>query len=527
MVEVATKTSKMRVRAEGSLTEEFDVITGLKQGDALSPLLFNLVLEHAIRKVLALDGGVELNGKHKVIGYADDLALLGQCQSDVEAMVRTLELEGKSVGLSINRDKTEYFLMRRYKNPRQKRKDLHVDGTTYKGVDKFKYLGCTVTDTNQRNEEIDIRIQNALRCSAALHKVLVSKLISRKTKIRVYKTVIRPILMYGCEAWTLTQKEENKLLVAERKIYRKMLGPTRRDDGSWRVRKNRELEELVAEPNIIGEINSARIRWLGHLERMGEDRAVKRAYLGKPNGKRPVGRPRYRWADEAEKDLLQLQHPDWRTTAQDRDSWRLLVSEAKILFGSLSHLNTSRPPRPLEENGVSYWFVSREEMERDAHAGRFLEYGEHNGHLYGTHLDSIRAVIKEGKMCILDCAPASLKLLHNSSEFLPYVVMVAAAGIDQLRNLTYASNRNLTFDRQSSIRYSSRRARTLESLASLYEEEDMKQTLEESARIQRQYEKYIDLTIVNANTDTTYSKIMDALHKLSTDHQWVPVSWIY
>ncbi|KAI5635541.1 hypothetical protein NE865_11715 [Phthorimaea operculella] len=256
-------------------------------------------------------------------------------------MVRTLEQEGKLVGLSINRDKTEYFLMRRYKNPRQKRKDLYVDGTTYKGVDKFKYLGCTVTDTNQRNEEIDIRIQNALRCSAALHKVLVSKLISRKTKIRVYKTVIRPILMYECEAWTLTLKEENKLLVAERKIYRKMLGPTRRDDGSWRVRKNRELEELVAEPNIISEIKSARIRWLGHLERMGEDRAVKRAYLRKPNGKRPVGRPRYRWADEAEKDLLQLQHPDWRTTAQDRDSWRLLVSEAKILFGSLSHRSSS------------------------------------------------------------------------------------------------------------------------------------------------------------------------------------------
>lgn len=58
--------------------------------------------------------------------------------------------------------------------------------------------------------------------------------------------------------------------------------------------------------------------------------------------------------------------------------------------------DTSRPPRPLEENGLSYWFVSREEMERDIHAGRFLEHGEHNGHLYGTHLDSIRAVIKEG-----------------------------------------------------------------------------------------------------------------------------------
>ncbi|CAG5056603.1 unnamed protein product [Parnassius apollo] len=203
-----------------------------------------------------------------------------------------------------------------------------------------------------------------------------------------------------------------------------------------------------------------------------------------------------------------------------------MIQEHPDRFGAVVP-HTSRPPRPLEENGLSYWFVSREEMERDALAGRFLEYGEHNGHLYGTHLDSIRAVIKEGKMCILDCAPQSLKLLHNSSEFLPYVVMVGAPGIEQLRNLTYASNRNLSFDRQSSIRYSSRRARTLESLASLYEEEDMKKTLEESARIERNYEKYIDLVIVNNNLDTTYSKIMDALHSLSTDHQWVPVSWIY
>ncbi|CAG9567399.1 unnamed protein product [Danaus chrysippus] len=203
-----------------------------------------------------------------------------------------------------------------------------------------------------------------------------------------------------------------------------------------------------------------------------------------------------------------------------------LIQEQPDRFGAVVP-HTSRPPRPLEENGLSYWFVSREEMERDAHAGRFLEYGEHNGHLYGTHLDSIRAVIKEGKMCILDCAPQSLKLLHNSSEFLPYVVMIASPGIEQLRNLTYASNRNLTFDRQSSIRYSSRRARTLESLASLYEEEDLKQTLEESARIQRQYEKYIDLSLTNHNADTTYARLLDALHALATDHQWVPVTWIY
>ncbi|CAG9118642.1 unnamed protein product [Plutella xylostella] len=152
-------------------------------------------------------------------------------------------------------------------------------------------------------EDVQIALETLQRdrgqMRAALHKVLVSKLLSRKTKIRIYKTVIRPILMYGSEAWTLTLKEENKLLVAERKVMRKMLGPTRREDGSWRVRKNQEMEDLISEPNIIGQIKSQRLRWLGHLQRMGEDRGA-------------------------------------RATAQDRDLWRLLVSEAKIHFGSLS-----------------------------------------------------------------------------------------------------------------------------------------------------------------------------------------------
>lgn len=336
LIKAVTQVSKLRVRVGNSLTEEFEVATGLKQGDALSPMLFNLILEHVIRKVLNHDSGVELNGKHQIIGYADDLALLGTCANEVRIMAKTLEEEGRKVGLRINQDKTEYFHMRRYKDTRARRKDLVVEGTTYKGVEKFKYLGCTVTDTNERHEEIDIRIHNALRCSAALHQILVSKLISRRTKIRIYKTVIRPILMYGCEAWTLTLKEENKLLVAERKILRKILGPTREVDGTWRIRKNQEIEDLVGEPNIMGETKSARLRWLGHVERMKEDRAVKRAYMGRPAGRRPVGRPRYRWIDQVHKDLCELHIADWQQAAQHREEWRTLVSEAKIHFGSLS-----------------------------------------------------------------------------------------------------------------------------------------------------------------------------------------------
>jgi guanylate kinase len=104
----------------------------------------------------------------------------------------------------------------------------------------------------------------------------------------------------------------------------------------------------------------------------------------------------------------------------------------------------------LEENGQSYWFTDPETMDDDIKHSKFLEYGEYNGHLYGTHLDAIRDVIKQGKMCVLDCSPMALKILHNSSEFLPYVIFIAAPGMEQLKNLYDVGKSN------SNLRYSSR-----------------------------------------------------------------------
>ncbi|XP_055383466.1 protein PALS2 [Condylostylus longicornis] len=210
---------------------------------------------------------------------------------------------------------------------------------------------------------------------------------------------------------------------------------------------------------------------------------------------------------------------------------RLINSDPDKFGAVIPH--TTRPKRPLEEDGTSYWFVDREEMEEEIKNNKFLEYGEHNGNLYGTHIESIKDVIKSGKMCILDCAPNSLKILHNSTELMPFVIFVAAPGMEQLKQIyaerraTSGSQRSLAFDRQSSIRYSSRRARTLESLASLYEDDDLVSTVEESAFLQRKYEKYFDMVLVNDDFDETFRKVVEALDQLSHDHQWVPVNWIY
>lgn len=205
-----------------------------------------------------------------------------------------------------------------------------------------------------------------------------------------------------------------------------------------------------------------------------------------------------------------------------------LINSNPEKFGSVMPY-TSRPQRDYEDNGKCYWFVDRETMENDIRNHKFFEYGEHKGHLYGTTLDSIREVINDGKMCVLDCSPAALKVLHNSSEFMPYVIFIAAPGMEQLKTLhNYGrGSRSLMFDRQSSIRFSSQRARTLQSLQTMFEEEDLLRMVEESSCLQRTYEKYIDTVIVNEDHDETFRKVVQQLDTLSSGDQWVPVNWVY
>jgi len=97
--------------------------------------------------------------------------------------------------------------------------------------------------------------------------------------------------------------------------------------------------------------------------------------------------------------------------------------------------HTSRPKRSEEDSGMRYWFVDREDMEYSIRNHEFLEYGELKGNLYGTRLDSVRAIIDEGRTAVLDPSPKSLKLLRNSSEFMPFIVFLAAPGMEEMQSV--------------------------------------------------------------------------------------------
>jgi hypothetical protein len=112
--------------------------------------------------------------------------------------------------------------------------------------------------------------------------------------IKIYKTVILPVVLYGCETWSLILGKEHRLNVFEKRVLRKIFGPKREEDGSWRKLHNDELHSLYSSPNVVKVIKSRRMRWAGHAARMGEGRGVYRVLVGRPEGKRPLGRPRRR-----------------------------------------------------------------------------------------------------------------------------------------------------------------------------------------------------------------------------------------
>jgi len=127
----------------------------------------------------------------------------------------------------------------------------------------------------------------------------------------------------------ITLREERKLRVFENMMLRRIFGP-RRDEvtGEWRRLHNEEQNDLYSSPNIVRVIKSRKMRWAGHVARMGEERGMYRVLVGKPEGKRPLGRPRRRWVDNIRMDLQEVGcgYMDWTGLDQDGDRWRTLVS---------------------------------------------------------------------------------------------------------------------------------------------------------------------------------------------------------
>ena len=135
-----------------------------------------------------------------------------------------------------------------------------------------------------------ISLQN--RAFHANQDLFKSKLLTKKSKLRMYQTLVRPVVTNTCEMWVLKGSIKTKLRVFEREVLRRIYGPTKESDGTWQIKSNEELNRLIGNKNIINYIKAKRLAWFGHVHRMADNSMVKKVYEWSPTLTRSLGRPK-------------------------------------------------------------------------------------------------------------------------------------------------------------------------------------------------------------------------------------------
>uniref|UniRef100_A0A0A9W2G3 MAGUK p55 subfamily member 7 n=1 Tax=Lygus hesperus TaxID=30085 RepID=A0A0A9W2G3_LYGHE len=170
---------------------------------------------------------------------------------------------------------------------------------------------------------------------------------------------------------------------------------------------------------------------------------------------------------------------------------------------------TTRAQRPGEVDGKDYYFISREKMEEDVAAGKYLEYGEYKGNLYGTSIDSVLALINAGHVCILNPHYQALKMIRTV-QLKPYIIYVKPPLFDTLKETRTAAHAKSTFDENSRA----------------FTDEELRQMIHRGERIEFMFSHLFDDTIVNADLSAAFETLMRIANSVETEPQWVPASWV-
>ena len=230
--------------------------------------------------------------------------MLGENLQTVKENTEIFIKASKDIGLEVNSEKTNYMITSSHQNVIQNQ-NIVIGNLSFEKIKKFKFLGATVTNTNDIREQIKRRINMVNVCYYSLNFIVPPAF--QELKVITYKTIILPVVLYGCETWSLTLREEHRLRMFENKVLRKIFG-AKRDEitGEWRKLHSAELHALYSSPNIIRNLKSRRLRRAEHVARMEQYRNAYRVLVGKPEGKRSLGRPRCRWECSMKMDLKEM-----------------------------------------------------------------------------------------------------------------------------------------------------------------------------------------------------------------------------
>ncbi|KAK3517403.1 hypothetical protein QTP70_008931 [Hemibagrus guttatus] len=253
--------SRTVVRCAVGQTEEFNVGVGLHQGSALSPFLFAIVMDQLSEEVRQESPWTMM--------FADDIVICSESREQVEENLERWRFALERRGMKVSRSKTEYMCV----NEREGSGTVRLQGEEVKKVEEFKYLGSTVQSNGECGKEVKKRVQAGWNGWRKVSGVLCDQKISARIKGKVYRTVVRPAMLYGLETVSLRKRQESELEVAELKMLRFSLGVTRLD----RIR-NEYIRGTAHVGRLGDKVREARLRWFGHVQRRDSVLDLEKAY---------------------------------------------------------------------------------------------------------------------------------------------------------------------------------------------------------------------------------------------------------
>lgn len=297
--------STTRVRCAAGITQQFEVTVGLHQGSALSPFLFAIIMD-------CLTENIQRQAPWDML-FADDVVICAETRQEVEERLEVWRRALEDRGMKVSRQKTEYMWM----GGQGKIGEVEMQGEQIKRTEEFKYLGSTVQTNGGSEKEVEKRVQAGWSAWKKITGILCDRRVPAKVKGKLFKTMVRPAMLYGMEAVAVTQRQEATLEVAEMKMLRYSLGKTLLDHV-----RNEDIRSKVKVGQVRGKLRETRLRWLGHVVRRDEE------YVGKRMrklavGARKRGRPRRRWKDCIKEDLKAIERTE--EDAKDRVKWRTVI----------------------------------------------------------------------------------------------------------------------------------------------------------------------------------------------------------
>ena len=309
-----------RVIHEGQLTEPFEVKTGVRQGCLLSPFLFLLAIDWIMRTTTAgRRNGIQwsLTQQLEDLDFADDLALLSHSHAQMQDKTTTLNRISKQTGLNIHREKTKIMRINTGNN-----EPLTLENEPLQDVNTFTYLGSIINRKGGTEEDIKARIQKARGAFVTLKNIWKTSQIKTKTKIRIFNSNVKSVLLYGSETWRTTKATSKKVQVFINRCLRTILRLHWSDKTT-----NEELWRRTGQRPIEQELKQRRWRWIGHTLRRPRESISRQALSWNPQGKRGKGRPRNTWRREVETEVGKTRKTwrDLEKCALDRRAWRDMV----------------------------------------------------------------------------------------------------------------------------------------------------------------------------------------------------------